>query len=289
MRSILLALLLVALGCTEQRAPVGARSSAEPRPAAPAPAPAGESPPVVAVATFNINFGNVDLADTVRVIRAADADIVLLQETNAASARFLERALADDYSHFYFHPPDGRYSASGFGFLSRTALADLRYIRPRHGLFGAWLATTRVHGVDLALVNLHLAPIRVGSGAGFGALVQAVTAMEAVHEKEIEQFAGAVDADAPAIVAGDLNSTSMHVAATFLRARGFTDTFAEAVDDADTHRTWRWPVRGRELGLRIDFVFRSAHFRTTGSRIIKAGSSDHHLVTSVLRMAATQP
>ena len=78
--------------------------------------------------------------------------------------------------------------------------------------------------------------VQLGGNAGFGQLVAAVNAMEEVHKQEIEQFAGAVAGDVATIVAGDLNSTSLHAAATFLRARGLADTFAEAVDDAERSR-----------------------------------------------------
>ena len=49
------------------------------------------------VATYNINYGNVDLKKIARIIRKADADLVCLQETNRQSEKHLRRALRRKY------------------------------------------------------------------------------------------------------------------------------------------------------------------------------------------------
>lgn len=56
----------------------GTAAGAQPDPAA---ARNGRRQPGFTVATYNVNWGNVDLRQTVDVLRKAEADLVLLQET----------------------------------------------------------------------------------------------------------------------------------------------------------------------------------------------------------------
>jgi len=255
-------------------------------PAASAAPRAAADGPGLTVATFNINYGNADLDDIVRVIETADADIVLVQESTPAAERRLRRALGRRYPHMAFRDPDGHDRASGFAWLSRVPLRDAVFVPARDGLFGTWYATAEVGGRALRLVNVHLAPIRASSGDRPAAWLRAVAAMEKVHAREIARVFERVDATLPTVVAGDFNSASAQIAPSFARDHGLVDSYAAAVGDADAHRTWHWQVRGQDVGFRIDYLFHSPTLETTTSRIIESRGSDHHLVVSRLRWTA---
>lgn len=92
----------------------------------------GQSPPVAAqpqlvVATFNINYANLNLLHVVKQIRESKADLVFLQETTGRSERFLQRTLGTLYPTIKFAGGDGRYlqtDSESFR-VSRSATSSL--------------------------------------------------------------------------------------------------------------------------------------------------------------------
>ena len=248
---------------------------------------AQRQPSALKIATFNINFGNADLEAIADTIAKSGADVVFLQETNTESATYLETHLRDHYKHSTFNHSNRRWAAGGFGFLSKRPFDAPRYLPATEGLFGTFLAKIDLDGTVVNLVNLHLSPIRLGRASGFRAMLAALAAMEDVHHLEAEALSELFDSTAPTIIAGDLNSTSTQTVPKRLRDLGFVDALHATIDDADQHRTWRWPVRGREVGFRIDYVFHSPHFVPTEGEIMHSEASDHHLVVANLSLLKT--
>ena len=263
----------------------------EARPAGPAPPPAPRAKPEAAtardakrrpleftVAAFNMNWGNVDLADTVRVVRDSRADVVCMQETNPESERAIRKALAREYPYMRF-TKKVRYS-SGFAILSKKPLSDVRFLKPKSGFFGTLLADVELGGRKVRVASVHLEPIVPRDGEGAVGILGLFLKTEGLHLKEIERIVKELPRDAPAIVAGDLNSASFGSAPRFLKERGFVDSFAAVTPKPDAHTTWHWDYAGADWRFRIDYVFGSAGMRTVESRVIEAPSSDHKLVVS---------
>ncbi len=232
------------------------------------------------VATFNINWGNVNLPDIARAIREADADLICIQESNAKSEQFLKQKFHKAFPHIVFAGYQGKYAAERFGFLSTLPLSDLKYIPPTHGLFGSYLATVWYGEFRISVINVHLSPFVVPRGANFGQAWQAVSAVEAVHQNEIRMVGTHVVPECPTLVCGDLNSLSTFAAPLHLSSLGLIDSFAAVTEAADTHPTWRWPLGRLHIQFRIDYIFHSTHFRTVSSRTISTTGSDHLLVVS---------
>ena len=198
------------------------------------------------------------------------------------SAAFLTERLRDQYKHRSFIDSNRRWAAGGFGFLSKTPFEKPRFLPAKHGLFGTLLTKIKVDDRVVQLVNLHLSPIRVGSASSVVQMFAALTKMEEVHEKEARPLSKYFDAALPTIIAGDFNSASTQKVPSLLRERGFIDAIDMTVENADQKKTWRWPVRGREVGFRIDYVFCSPHFAPTQGAIVESTASDHHLVRTDL-------
>jgi len=267
----------------------------ETRPVAPAPVPAPHAraeaaqprEPVVSeeftVATFNMNWGNVDLADTVRVIAGAEADVVCMQETNPESERAIREGLSRVYPHMHF-TRDVRYS-SGFAVLSRTPLSNVRFLEPEFGFFGTLFADIELGGRRVRVASVHLEPVVPRNGEGAGDILALFFKVEGLHLKEIGRIAAELPEGVPSIVAGDLNSASFGSAPRFLKNRGFVDSFAAVTPKPDAHTTWHWNHHGTDLRFRIDYVFHSPEMRTLESRVVEAPSSDHKLVVSRLAWA----
>lgn len=235
------------------------------------------------LATFNINFGNLDLEKVVAAIRTADADVVALQETNAESARYLRRALGAVYPHMAFRTSPQR--AGGFGFLSRTPLTNVRYLPPRHGMFGTLLAETHLVGRRVQLVNVHLEPVRLHEAEGWREVLEKYRDAEEVHAREWEVIEAALSAEVPVILLGDFNSLTSSVVPTRLRALGYGDSVAASSEAPEAQTTWGWPIEEPTVRLRIDYVFHPADLEARASRVVACQSSDHDLVAVELSWA----
>jgi len=239
------------------------------------------TPPRFRVATFNINWGNVDLSKTVRTIRDSKADLVALQETNAESERHIRTKLRGDYATIFFRGHDGRYEAERFGLLVKSPVKELKFVPPKGGIFGALILRTWLGGREVQIANLHLMPWARGGGELI-AMAKEMARMEGTHATEITNIHAALWGKVPTIVLGDFNSHSGMNAPVFLKKQGFVDSFASVTEHPERHPTWRWKHGGVVWTFRLDHIFHSGEMRTVSSRIVKCDSSDHDLVTSVL-------
>jgi len=208
---------------------------------APGAEPAAQSAPVLALATYNINWGNADLPGVTRTIRKAEADVVALQEVNAVSEAHLRKQFGRDYPHSVFKPGD---AASGFGFLSKRPLENVQFVEPKHGFFGTYVADVSAGGKTVQIVNVHLQPAIPKDGAGAAAIIALYQKTEATRAKEMERIGELLAKDRPVVVLGDFNSLPGGAAMTLLTGRGFKDSFAEANPAEKQATTWHWKQQG---------------------------------------------
>ncbi|MEQ9317665.1 MAG: endonuclease/exonuclease/phosphatase family protein, partial [Polyangiaceae bacterium] len=106
------------------------------------------------VLTYNVCFERPDPA-TAEAIAALDADLVFLQETNAAHAALLEERLAERYPVrlFHEHVPDG-----GMAVLSRYPVLD-EEVRPSPArAFPAWCLRLETPDGPIDVLSVHLHP-----------------------------------------------------------------------------------------------------------------------------------
>jgi endonuclease/exonuclease/phosphatase family metal-dependent hydrolase len=248
----------------------------------------GPDPGPFRIATYNINYGNERLGLVVEAIRESKADVVAVQEVPPLAAAFLTGQLEIEYPHTAFEQPEGQYAGKGFGVLSKTPIEQTRFLPPEHGRCGVQIADVKLGGRLLRVVNVHLQPIPVFDARSALDLLKAVREAEGVHRAEIAWIYDAavdkssLDPGAAIVILGDFNSMSSFAAPTFLRAHGFTDSFAAVTADADEHPSWEWPTRTGRLRARIDYIWHNGALRTTASRTIHNDSSDHFLVVSEL-------
>ena len=159
----------------------------------------------------------------------------------------------------------------------RLSLSDCCSCSLADGLLGTYFATV-TH--DNRPVNVHLSPFGVRRGSTFRQAFQAISAVETVHQTEIESVAAKVDSSHPTLVCGDFNSVSTFSAPLRLVSLGLNDSFASVTEDADSHPTWRWPVGRFHIQFRIDYIFHTNHFTTVSSGIVATTGSDHFLVVT---------
>ncbi len=241
------------------------------------------------IATYNINWGDPDLASVAATIRRADADVVCLQETTRRSEPYLRRAFAKVYSHISFHGHRGEYEAERFGLLARVPVSKVTFLPPKHGLFGACLSELQLGGRAVQVINVHLEPILLQEAAGLLAAWSAMNAMEQTHLQEISRIWESRRRDVPHLIVGDFNSPSRFQAPSFLRENGLKDSFAEAHANPDAEVTWHWQMKSGEASLRIDYIFHSKEFRTVRSQVLRSDASDHYLLESEFQWQTERP
>jgi endonuclease/exonuclease/phosphatase family metal-dependent hydrolase len=238
------------------------------------------------IAAYNINGLNKDLPAVTATIVKADADVVCLQEVNREAARHFRAHLRGRYGYMDFRHAS---RLSGLGFLSKVPLRNVRHLRARHGFHDAWIVRAELGGRDVQLAAVHLQPTLPRPGDGLEQIAVRLAEMEKTRAREIRDVVAALSRRLPAIILGDLNSTTEMYAPGYLQERGFVDSFASVTDEPDRHPTWHGTFGYFQAAYRIDYIFHSPDFHTTGSRVIRSDGSDHFLLVSSLAWGAKRP
>jgi endonuclease/exonuclease/phosphatase (EEP) superfamily protein YafD len=209
-------------------------------------------------------------------IEAIDADIVLLQETTAASESRFRDALEERYPHILFRDC---CRAGGLGILSKHPILAEDYLESEIGWFPAWLVTVDGPLGHVQLLDVHLRPPVSDSGSWVGGYFST----RKVRRQEIEGFWAAVDTDVPTIVAGDFNEGADGRAVSFLADQGMRSALAEVDPGADT---WHWPLRVGELSSMLDHIVYDERLALLHAEVREGGASDHYPVFADFTLAA---
>ena len=229
--------------------------------------------PAIRVLTYNVNFGLAGDSETLAAIRGAGADLVLLQETNAAWERALRAALSADYPFSSFK---NRGGAGGMAILSRLPLLETEFLPP---VGDGWFPAARVV-VDgpfgrLQALSVHLRP-PVSDGGSF---VSGHFTTPAVRSREMSSFFASLAAAYPTIVAGDFNEEEDGEAVKFLLAHGMLSALRRY---APEQPTWSWPSPLGTLHRQLDHVFYDSRLDVVSAEVREVGRSDHYPVIAVV-------
>lgn len=230
------------------------------------PMASGKAPPL-RVLTANVWRDNAEATATLHAIARADADIVLLQETDGAVGRGIDRL-----RHAYPYRSGCVSRTCGAMILSKRPFADRRFrILDRHGRKTGpgfvYARTTAPDGGPVTLITLHYTwPLpQLGQDRQRRRLVEA---LRFVDKSDL-------------ILAGDMNLTPW--------------SYAMARQDAalaplvrHTRALWSWPARLRGGWrwpvpfLPIDQLYAGPHWRQVSVARLPATGSDHYPVLAVL-------
>lgn len=228
------------------------------------------------ILTYNVNYGVAGDPGVIANIAAADADVVLLQETNEAWEAAIVAAVGARYPFVRFHAPV-RLAPEGMGVLSRFALESDELLPSPVGWFPAERVVVRTPAGPLQIVNTHLRPAVSESGNW----VVGFFTTGPLREREVRAHLPRLDASLPTLWAGDFNEDDDGAATSALWDDGYRAALAAAEPGAVT---WHWP--GVPLELRLDDVLYQARaFESLGAEVLKGGASDHFAVRVRLRMA----
>jgi endonuclease/exonuclease/phosphatase (EEP) superfamily protein YafD len=219
--------------------------------------------PEFRVMTFNISAFNTERGATVDAIRAAKADIVVVQEATDGWLTALE-PLRRDYR--YVAPADVAAS-QGMLIFSRYPIVQFRQLQPISEYYPYLAATLQLPSATLTLLAIHPPrPLRVGESVDRDIYFKRV----AEHVQRLE---------GPVIVAGDFTATP------------WSRPFAELVRSAGLTKAWSlqpwlstWPSWLPHIGIPIDHILANGRVAITGVRLGPDGGSDHFPVIATLRL-----
>ena len=233
---------------------------------------------MLTVMTYNVGAGLANPSRLVDVLRLSGADIIGLQELAPEQGAALAEHLGREYPHQVLHPT----GIPGKGLVSRfpvheTALLDLHPGRPD------LQATVEAPGGALTVIVAHPPPPRFGRNRA---------RQTAMTEQQIAEIGAAATLGQPAVLLTDFNRAGWQAAYRQLRGLGLIDAFGAAGRGRGftlPTRLSHLAYRGHPLGdvalpplLRVDYVWHTAHFRTTRSWIGANAGSDHLPVLAAL-------
>lgn len=233
----------------------------------------GDPPPAdLVVATWNTYVAAPDADHVIDLVDRVEPDVLLLQEVFPDRQATLEDALADRLPHTMTVQSEG---VGGVMVASRFPIVEERPVMSGDdAVRSTAVAVLDVDGREVQVVPVHLRSPCPTCGASF---TERLALEEASRAFEMASVLGQLDRGAPAIVAGDFNSTERSAAYRTMASAGFGD----AHRSAGWGPGFTWPADGR-LPLpvvRIDWVF-SRDLVAVDEWVDQAGPSDHRPVVA---------
>ncbi len=230
--------------------------------------------------TYNLHSESVNVQSMLDVIRAANADLVALQEVSPAMADALTAELAEEYPYQALHP-SFENPIWGQGVLSRYPIVEDEYW---HISLGHQRVKIDRRGTPLVLYNTHPVHAFLFRAGRLFDMQQ--------HQREVQEvLRRAARDDGAILIAGDFNMTDQASDYTRLTAR-FQDTYREVgwglgLTFPDFTLSNAQPIQlpilsaiGRPVA-RIDFIFHSGVLQPVSARVWPtSGGSDHRPVVA---------
>ncbi|MGV3624399.1 MAG: endonuclease/exonuclease/phosphatase family protein [Archangium sp.] len=230
------------------------------------PRPAVEGEPTLTVVTWNVNYGlawsSEDLDEATR-----GADVVLLQETNAAWEMRLSERLRDRFPHQAWLDDA---AAGGQAVLSKRPFTH-QVLPAEHG----WFPAMRVEVDGVQILNVHLHPPIAENGS----LVSGYFGTGPTRRRELTGFFASLDSSLPTLIVGDFNEGTSGDAISWSADRKFRSALPEFTPNA---KTWHWPVtKSLELTAQFDHVLYGPGLEPLSAEVLNLGRSDHFPVRAV--------
>ncbi len=230
--------------------------------------------PHFTVATFNVHFPTEGDAKTSAAIAATGADVVFLQETDAAWTSVLAGD-SFDYPYRAFKTDEG---PRGLSVLSRFPIEDKGLLPAPHDWHPAWRVVVDTPAGAIQVFHVHLRSKFEGTADP----VSDYFATPGDHRAEIEHFFANAEA-LPTLVVGDFNEEPSGAAVEWLENRGFQNALP-------LYHPGQWTWRGRsvagQFAMTIDHILFDTALVPLNAWIAKAGNSDHFPVVAHFEAAS---
>lgn len=246
------------------------------QPASPVAAAPPEQP-MLRVITFNQLYNNDDIAGTLEVLLAQDADVIALQELSYPLAQALEQ----QHERYPYRLLDPHHLPGGLGLVSRY---PLEYVGPVHGL-RAIEVRLYVDGQQVTLINVHPNPPHVVTVKRIPFTQKQVplpTYDTSARDTQLGHLLARVaDIEGPLMVAGDFNMADRDPLYATFDAR-LHDAFAETGWGFGHTYSNRWRLLPQ---VRIDYVWSSEDIQPQAAQVnCAARGSDHCMLVADLML-----
>jgi vancomycin resistance protein VanJ len=231
---------------------------------------------VFSLLTYNIHDEDECLVPILDVIRAADADVVLVQEVGMGAAACFEENLSELYPYRALHPRE--IGNQGQAILSRFPISEDTFWRnPQYPFsLGHQRVQLDLNFTSVVIYNTH--PIHPGMTGRFFDPAARRTEIDILLEKAAQETV-------PVLIGGDFNMTDQtadyfhivtHYGDTFREiGRGMGLTFPDLSHPQALPSFISSTLPIPPL-LRLDYVFHSPHFQAVEARVWPtSGGSDH--------------
>lgn len=226
--------------------------------------PAGEAD--LRVASYNTFVQAPDISHVLGFVDEEAPDVLLVQEILPSQRDTLRERIDDRLPHVWFGRP-GR--VGGVGVLSAYPIVDVRPI----GAVARSSRPTAVVTIAVGDERLQVVPVHLTSPCPrCGPVVERQRFEANTRRAETDAIVAALDADTPAVVGGDFNSTRRNDPYRALVRVGFRDPQIEAGSGPG----FTWPD-GSGPFVRIDWVL-ARGLEPVAARVGPPRASDHHPV-----------
>jgi endonuclease/exonuclease/phosphatase family metal-dependent hydrolase len=230
--------------------------------------------PHFTVATFNVHYPTAGDASTSAAIAAIGADVVFLQETDAAWAAVLESDRFD-YPYRAYQVDEG---PRGLAVLSRFPIEDRGLLPAPNDWHPGWRVVIDSPAGKLQVFHVHLRSKFEGTSNP----VSDFFATPADHRMQIADFFASAE-PLPTLVVGDFNEEPGGAAIEWLEDRGFCNVLP-------LYHPGQWTWRGRsvagQFALTIDHVLFDPALVPLDAWVAGSGNSDHSPVVAHFEVAA---
>lgn len=239
------------------------------------------------VVSFNVHYGyaTADIVPTLRANAMADADVLLLQESNERTARAVAAALGLAYAYYpaTVHPTSR--DLFGVAILSRWPITGHRKILlPDHSYFdaarkAAMIAVVEIEGVPVRVVTAHLQSGMLGRG--YSAQLRSLLGCVTRDVCEGEPTPTPLPRAKGLVIGGDFNTWNSGLGdrlaaemsgASLAPVEGILGTFSKSLDD----------IAGKYT---FDYFFSTPRLKAGPGRVgqVRTGS-DHFPIEAVFKI-----
>ncbi|MBL8742197.1 MAG: endonuclease/exonuclease/phosphatase family protein [Myxococcales bacterium] len=233
------------------------------------------------MASYNVLYalaeddGRVD-TETLERATSVEADVLLLQETNAVWEKALRPRLSRQFAHCAFHHPK-RLLPEGLAICVKGRLLEQELVPSPVGWFPAQRAIAETGVGKVQLLNLHLKP----AVADPPEWVATHLRTRVDRAREVRELVGPLRTDLPTIVGGDMNEQPDGELFAHLAQVGFENALPRAgVRDA----TWTWAGARPPLDFQLDHLaYGKQQLELESAVVLEGGRSDHKAVVATFR------
>ncbi len=233
------------------------------------------------IASLNVNFRNQKIDETLELIAKLNADVILLQESNAQIEQRVKVSPLRRHEFSWFTTEDADVGG-GFAVLSRLPLVDQVFLKKSAGTFGAQQFGVRLGRTTIQFYNFHLNPAPLPKPFSPSSALHLMMLNNQTQVLEIRELLARRNAAKPVVMAGDLNSLPSFSAYKKVLAAGLIDAHLSCDTNAHTIPTWRMNVDGHRLQGRLDYIFHDAQLTAKSFTVVECPHSDHALLSCTL-------